>query len=137
MYWTTHVAVGMALGSRSKGSLRAFLKGAASHLLLDTVPHYDFNFWPLSLADFLLGVKLQNLFSGKEYGRRMLMGTLGAGLPDIEGALVYFGLLPKKYAFLHRYLPHPETDLKRSLKIETMIILGALLITTLTNKETD
>lgn len=122
------MAVGMALGSRSRSRLEAFAKGAASHLLIDAIPHYDFEHWPLSAGDFMVGLKLQSsLITGEKSGLTA-MGALGGGLPDIEGGLVFFGLLSKRHAHLHRYLPHPKTSLFRALSREIPIIVLSMMI---------
>ena len=114
------------MGSRSRNSLDAFLKGAASHLFLDAIPHYDFKYWPFSFGDFLTGLALQSFLESGDAGKKKFIGALGGGLPDLEGGLVFLGLLPKRHAYFHRYLPHPRATFKRSLAVQVPIILLAV-----------
>ncbi len=125
MYWSSHVAVGSVLGLKSRSVSKAFLSGLVSHIAMDLIPHYDFDLLPLQVADFVIGLQIVKFMISSSSSRknRIFFGALGAGLPDIEGALVLLGLLPENMAIFHRFFPHPSTKLERSLIAEGLLIL--------------
>ncbi|HEX21643.1 MAG TPA: hypothetical protein ENH19_03200 [Actinobacteria bacterium] len=128
MYWTTHIAVGALLGSRSRSRLSALAMGAISHPLLDTIPHYDFKNKIFSAGDFIIGLALLNLLVDDRDNSKIILGALGGGAPDIEGGLVYFHLISKRRAYFHKLFPHSKTSLARALVQESLIIAAAYLI---------
>ena len=129
MFWTTHIAVGAALGSGSSSKLSALVKGALSHPILDTIPHYDFKNKIFSAGDFFLGLALLRLLTDSNHDSKILLGALGAGVPDIEGGLVFLQIIPKRRAYFHKLFPHAKSSMVQALAQESMIILIAYLIT--------
>jgi hypothetical protein len=86
----THTAVGAALGSVGVGSPASFLIGAASHLPLDLVPHWDIKrVWIDTVLTFGALGALLALWGASP----VFWGAIGAALPDLEHLLP----LPRKY----------------------------------------
>lgn len=81
-----HATVGASLGLRAKGPVSAFLMGAASHFLLDAVPHADY---PIEgkkgkmylLGDAALAAGAVVLMSRKS--KLAAFGALGGIAPDL------------------------------------------------------
>ena len=128
---TPHLVVGAALAMR-RSPLVAFAVGAASHVLLDVVPHYHYGwvvggFSPGALIDMGAGVCLVVgivLVAPNSWGA--LAGAAGGIFPDIQRALSgnrydLFRLLPVS-------LPHWEVGLPWGLVTQIVATGIALAI---------
>jgi hypothetical protein len=89
----THVAVGALIGSLVNNHLAAFGLGFASHLPLDVIPHFDFKDYrvdALITVAMLGGLLLAVGFSP------VLLGALGAVVPDFENLLWKIGIINER-----------------------------------------
>jgi hypothetical protein len=108
MLLTNHVLAGALIGAAARHTVPAFLLGAASHLPLDTVPHWgDFGgrrqFMRVAVPDGLAALAAIGVFAAATPpGRRLavLAGMAGAALPDIDKpSRIWFGRSPFPRAF--------------------------------------
>lgn len=105
MYFTTHVLVGAALGAGLGNPLLAFPAGALSHIALDAVPHNDYRRLAAGVIDFFAGLAvLAGLMAWRAHAGAaplsgLLWGALGGGLPDLEVALAYLRVIPRRFRF--------------------------------------
>lgn len=106
-----HMAVGGAVGSFVDGRSAPFAMGLASHVLLDVIPHYEFDkVWvEAGIAVGVLGSMLALGYGGTA----VFWGALGGAVPDIENFLWRRGILPERWKvfpghtrWLARFLPH-------------------------------
>jgi hypothetical protein len=88
----THMAVGAAAGSFLDSQVGAALLGAASHVALDAMPHYEFEKLWVELAA-VVAVFGGLLLAGMG-GTGLFWGALGAALPDAENMAWRLGLIP-------------------------------------------
>src|SRR5215471_10388973 len=114
---TNHVLAGALIGAAARHPAPAFLLGVASHLPLDTVPHWgDFGghrqFMRVAVPDGLAALAAIGVFAAAAPpGRRLavLSGMAGAALPDIDKpSRIWFGRSPFPRAFdeLHFAIQH-------------------------------
>jgi hypothetical protein len=106
-----HMAVGGALGSLVDGRAAPFALGLGSHILLDVIPHYEFEKIWIEAA-IVAGV-LGTMIATGHGGTGVFWGALGGVLPDIENLLWKQGILPGRWKVfpghnrrLRRFLPH-------------------------------
>ena len=107
MLVTNHVLSGAIIGALSPGPASAFAAGVASHLLLDTVPHWgDVEFdemVPIGVRDGLTGLAAMatiHAVTPRARRLRVLAGMSGAAFPDLDKpALLFFGRSPFPRAF--------------------------------------
>ncbi len=109
-----HMAVGGALGSLVGGRAAPFALGLGSHILLDVIPHYEFEkIWvEAAIAVGVLGTMIA-LGHGDS---AVFWGALGGVVPDFENLLWRRGILPDRLKVfpghsrrLRRYIPHGRT----------------------------
>ena len=87
----THFAAGALAGAYAPHAALAPFLGLGSHVLLDVLPHYDFE---NMMLEILLGViSLVVLLAGGVYGFAVLAGGLMGVLPDLENLLWKKGLI--------------------------------------------
>lgn len=106
-----HMAVGGALGSFVDGRGVPFALGLGSHILLDVIPHYEFEkIWVE--AAIVVGV-LGTMIAIGLGGSGVFWGAVGGVLPDIENLLWKQGVLPGRWKMfpghnrrLRRFVPH-------------------------------
>jgi hypothetical protein len=103
MLVTNHVLSGAVLGAAVRNPWIAFPLGFASHLALDTVPHWGRfedpgTFMKVAVPDGLTGLAAMGAAAAAaQPGRRaaVLAGMVGAALPDLnKPAKVFFGSSP-------------------------------------------
>ena len=108
MLVTNHVLFGALIGAAARHPAPAFLLGVASHLPLDTIPHWgDFGgrrqFMRVAVPDGLAALAAIGVFAAAAPpGRRLavLSGMAGAALPDIDKpSRIWFGRSPFPRAF--------------------------------------
>jgi hypothetical protein len=86
------MAVGAAAGSFIGNQGAAALLGAASHVVLDVLPHYEFEkIWVELVAVVAV---LGGLLLAGMGGSGLFWGALGAAAPDAENMAWRLGLLP-------------------------------------------
>jgi hypothetical protein len=103
MLVTNHVLSGALIGSLSERPAAAFAAGAASHFVLDAVPHWGewaspSHFLRVAVVDGLTGLAVIGLFTAVTPPSRRLAvvaGMAGAALPDIDKpSRLWFGRSP-------------------------------------------
>ena len=96
MLFTSHVLAGAAIGAVAHRPVDAFVVGAASHLVMDVVPHWGdvpiSEVLPIARADGLvaLAVGAVALAAGSKRRGRVLAGMLGAGALDLDKPCQHF-----------------------------------------------
>lgn len=108
MFFSAHVLAGAAAATLTVNPAVAFLAGLASHAVLDAIPHKDYGRLGWGVADFILGMGLGLAILARG-PQNLGWGAFGGGLPDLEVALAYFGLLPagRQYFLSHSGItPH-------------------------------
>ena len=99
----THAAIGAAVGAASGNPVLAFLLGAASHAIADTMSHFDFdNVWLEVVLGVIAGVFLWWL-GGWQWA--VFFGILGASLPDMEHLLYHVRIFKRKTNYFPSHNP--------------------------------
>lgn len=83
MFGTTHGLVGLILAQKTRSIGTAFLAGAASHFLLDAVPHYQGKKEDAIIDGALGGPVLLYYAAALEDPPRNAAGVAGALIPDV------------------------------------------------------
>ena len=81
----THFAAGALAGYLIPNPVAAPFLGLGSHLLLDMIPHKDFEDYRLEIALWIVAMIV--LFAGGAYNLAILLAGLFAVLPDLENLL--------------------------------------------------
>ena len=127
LHWTTHIVTGGALGYLIDRPVQATLVGVGSHIVLDTIPHYDPDSELGYVIDALLGVLTLTFIAGSTTIRRidgrhaLLWGAIGGALPDTELLMnLVENVEPEQYVFPSHdgTLPHLQTGLVASTVIQ-------------------
>lgn len=136
MYVFTHFCVGAFLGAAWPNPIGAAVAGFASHGLLDTIPHHDYQAPVPAMVD--AGFSIAALWILKRMGAThnpMLIGGLMAALPDLEVGISFtlnqlgqgrkWQLVYPSHSgrLTHRRLPFPAGFLLQ-VAIMAMSILG-------------
>lgn len=105
-----HACVGAGLGSFFRRPSAAFGAGVVSHAVGDVIPHKEA---PLAVELVLLAGTLT--FIGRRFGvgSPEFAGAVGGVSPDLEHALVLFGLMPESarvFPTHNHILPHGKSD---------------------------
>lgn len=102
MWTVAHSTFGSMVGSRIRSPWLAGVAGVFSHVLLDSVPHWDYaglvrlRVWvSLDQASALL-ILLWALKKNPRWRGTLAAATMAA-IPDIEGAFIYFGWQDRYY----------------------------------------
>jgi len=90
----THVAAGAVIGILVDSRLSAFLLGVVSHIPLDAVPHIDFKDYRID-AVLTIGL-LAGIFAFTGFSP-ILLGAVGAVVPDLENLLWKMGIIEEKH----------------------------------------
>jgi hypothetical protein len=127
------MAVGGALGSLVDGRAAPFALGLGSHILLDVIPHYEFEkMWvEAAIAAGVLGLLLALGYGGSA----VFWGALGGVLPDIENLLWKQGVLPGRWKVfpghnrrLRRFFPHGRAlPARHAWWQATLVVVSALV----------
>jgi len=100
---TNHVLSGALIGALARRPLTAFAAGAASHFVLDAVPHWGGwdsrrRFLRVAVPDGLISLAAMGAFAAVSPADRrlaVLAGMTGAALPDADKpATMWFGWSP-------------------------------------------
>jgi hypothetical protein len=81
----THFAAGALAGSLIPNPIAAPFIGLGSHLLLDVIPHRDFEDYRLEIALWIVAMIV--LFAGGAHSASIVLCGLFAVLPDLENLL--------------------------------------------------
>jgi hypothetical protein len=91
----THAALGAAVGIAVGNPLVAFFLGAATHVVSDTVAHFDFDrVWLEIILAVAAGAFLWWLGG---WQTAVLYGILGATLPDLDNLIISLKTLPERF----------------------------------------
>ena len=102
MLLTNHVLSGALIGALTRRPLPAFAAGAASHFVLDTVPHWGKwgrrSFLRVAVTDGLVSLAVTGAVAAASPPDRrlaVLAGLAGAALPDLDKPVkLWFGRSP-------------------------------------------
>jgi hypothetical protein len=128
-----HMAVGGALGSLVGGRAAAFGLGLGSHIVLDVIPHYEFEkIWVETVV--AVGVLGALVVTGRA-DTAVFWGALGGVLPDVENLLWKQGILPGRWKLfpghnrrLKRYLPHGRALPARHAWWQVGLVAASVLV---------
>ena len=81
----THFAAGALAGSFLPNPIAAPFVGLGSHLLLDMIPHRDFEDYRVEIVLWIVSMII--LFAGGAYGAAIVLCGLFAVIPDLENLL--------------------------------------------------
>lgn len=129
----THMAVGGALGSLVGGRIAPFALGLGSHVVLDVIPHYEFERMWIEAA-VAVGV-LGGLIAVGRADTGVFWGALGGVLPDIENLLWKQGILPGRWKVfpghnrrLRKYLPHGRSLPLRHVWWQVGLVVASAIV---------
>jgi len=137
LHWTTHIVTGAALGYLIDRPVQAALVGVGSHIVLDTIPHYDPDSELGYVIDALLGVLTLTFIAGSKTirgidGRHALLwGAIGGALPDTELLVnLVENVEPEQYVFPSHdgTLPHLQTGLVASTVIQAALVTVLMML---------
>jgi hypothetical protein len=124
----THFSAGALLGYLAPGVASAALLGLASHVLLDFIPHFDFeNVWlEIIFGSLVLAV----LIAGRSCTAAICTGGLVAVLPDVENLLWKTGVMDRKHRIFPSHsgmIPHGREAGK--INLAAQVIFTAAVVT--------
>jgi hypothetical protein len=125
MFCVTHAAAGAAVAPFVREPVSAFLAGAATHAVLDMIPHYDYDSTIPGVLDFAVAALLIASAGGDD-GGTTVWAMLGGVLPDLEVVMSYLGLIsPRDLVFPSHsgLLPHRNVGLPLGV-LTQMAVLG-------------
>jgi hypothetical protein len=101
-----HILGGAAVSTLADSAGGAFVLGLASHAILDTLPHYDYNLTTQILL--LVGASALVKWQYDQTGDiRIVVGAVGGFLPDIEHVFRKLGIQNDRYFPTHNgSIPH-------------------------------
>ena len=135
MLFTTHIAVGALLGRSIGKPVSAAAVGGASHLAIDTIPHWGGDegmFMKVAVVDGLAGAALTGFLVYNWYVSRdvadlaALVGGVAAGAPDWDKpcrVLLGFEPWPEPFNWFHRTI---QNESPKVLKREVAIAAAAV-----------
>jgi len=137
LHWTTHIVTGATLGYLVDRPVQAVLVGVGSHIVLDTIPHYDPDSELGYVTDALLGVLALTFIAGSATIRRidgkhaLLWGAIGGALPDTELLMnLVEDVEPEQYVFPSHNgtLPHLQTGMVASTIIQAAMVTVLMML---------
>jgi len=125
----THIAVGALAGSFAPDPFLAGAYGVGSHVILDFVPHFDFERVrdELLLGALALGMVLL-IAGGKS---EPLVGALLGGVPDLENLFWKRGMIADEEKIFPSHsglVPHGVETGRANLLVQTILAVVALSI---------
>jgi hypothetical protein len=125
MLVTNHVLSGAIIGAAARSPWAAFPLGFASHLVLDSIPHWGRfeshdHFMRVAVADGLTGLAAMGVAAAvTEPGERaaVLAGMAGAAFPDLnKPSKIFFGrsFFPRSFDAFHGRIQDEAPDRFRS-----------------------
>jgi hypothetical protein len=118
----THIIVGALAGSAAPHTVLAPVFGLGSHIVLDYLPHYDFENVNHELLLGGVGLALLAIFGILD--SKAFLGAFFGAVPDLENLLWKWGILPdhKKIFPSHSGLiPHGREIGPRNLFLQTAL----------------
>jgi hypothetical protein len=118
----THIIVGALAGSAAPHVALAPVFGLGSHIVLDVVPHYDFE--KVGTELFLGGAALLMLGLLGVLDVNAFLGGLFGALPDLENLLWKWGILPEEKKIFPSHsgvIPHGREVGPRNLILQTIL----------------
>ena len=125
MFCATHAAAGAAVAPLAREPVSAFLAGAATHAVLDMIPHYDYESTIPGVLDFAVAALLIASAAG-DHKDTTAWAMLGGVLPDLEVVMSYLGLIsPSNLVFPSHsgLLPHRNVGLPLGV-LTQLAVLG-------------
>ncbi len=123
----THFAAGALIGYFSPGVVSASLFGLASHVVLDVIPHYDFE--SVKLEIFLGVLVLLILVVTRSYSLTICLGGAFAVLPDLENLLWKTGKLREDQKIFPGHtgiIPHGRKTGRMSILIQVVFVVAVI-----------
>ncbi|MBN2185428.1 MAG: hypothetical protein JW746_08885 [Candidatus Krumholzibacteriota bacterium] len=127
----THFAAGAVAGAFSPHAALVPVFALGSHMILDMIPHFDFEsmFLEIVLGLIALGI----LLLGGVYSLSIILGGVIAALPDLENLLVKTGKIGKNRKLFPSHsgiLPHGARAGLVNLTMQSVLsaaVLGFLI----------
>jgi hypothetical protein len=126
MTGTTHALVGAAVGALIRHPGGAFLGGMASHALLDSLPHKDYE-RSVGLPFDVLGLLTVLTLSLCSKRPELTAGALGGLSPDIEN-IVGNGQSDTRKIFPSHWFRHEDRATRAAVPTEALVGAVALII---------
>jgi hypothetical protein len=124
----THVAAGAVAGALSPNPFLAPVFALASHVLLDILPHYDFE---KMRHEFLCaGIAIAAVAIGGAFSVKVFLGIAFGMLPDLENLLWKLGVIGENRKMFpgHRTLvPHGLVTGAWNLSVQAAFTVGAVV----------
>lgn len=123
----THFAAGALIGYFSPGVFSASIGGLLSHVLLDVIPHYDFE--SLKLEIFLGVVVLLILVFTGSCSLVICLGGIFAVIPDLENLLWKLGKLREDQKVFPGHagiIPHGRKTGRKTVLIQVIFVMAVL-----------
>ncbi len=125
---SAHFAAGALAGSFVSGAFTASLLGLASHVVLDAIPHYDFESVTLEI---LLGVViLAILIAVDRCTLTICLGGLFGVIPDLENLFWKLGVIrddQKVFPSHSGIVPHGAQVGRKNLVIQFIFIVVVIV----------
>ena len=124
----THFAAGALAGSFSPAAALAPVLGLGSHIVLDVLPHYDFESMTLEIVIGLAALAV--LLAGGVFGFAVIAGGLFGVLPDLENLLFKKGVIREDQKIFpgHRgFIPHGRRAGRVNLGLQFAASAAALV----------
>ncbi|MBN1164206.1 MAG: hypothetical protein JXB45_06485 [Candidatus Krumholzibacteriota bacterium] len=124
----THFAAGALLGAFSPHVALAPVVGLGSHIVLDVIPHRDFENMKVEIGLGILALAV--LLAGGVYSWAVILGGLAAVLPDLENLLWKLGKIRENQKIFPGhvgFIPHGKPAGKINLILQFILSAAALI----------
>ncbi|MDD5448598.1 MAG: hypothetical protein PHO53_05480 [Actinomycetota bacterium] len=134
MHWTTHILVGAATGLMMKKPILSVPAGLTEHVIMDVIPHRDFQSRLGYILDTLIGIGIFTELirfqknSNASDAKAAVWGGISNALPDVELLLNLFEKLPREKRLFPTHngtLPHGIEYLGMSSHVPIMLEAAA------------
>jgi hypothetical protein len=125
----THFAAGALAGGLTGQVGWAVLAGLASHVVLDTLPHYDFPDWRVEIAGGAAALVLLGLLPFASTAA--VVGGLAGMLPDLENLLQKLGKLERRHFVFPShtgFVPHGRECSPRNLVWQSLLAVACFTL---------
>jgi hypothetical protein len=125
----THIVVGALAGSAAPSIELAPVFGLGSHILLDYIPHYDFERMRYELL--FGGLAFAILAAAGVLNGKALLGAVFAALPDLENLFWKLRMLPEEKKVFPSHsglIPHGREVGPRNLILQTALAALSILV---------
>lgn len=124
----THFAAGALVGSFAPGAITASVLGLASHVILDMIPHYDFESVTLEIV---LGLVVLGILIGFDScSLTVCLGGVFGVIPDIENLLYKLGKIRENQKIFPSHsgiVPHGRELGSKNLVFQIILTLCAIV----------